>query len=373
MGRAIAYAAARDMSASPMRCAVALRMKTLLIGCGIGCLGVIVLSIAGCVSFTYWLTRPGELLEPERLLGADTTGYAEWTLSLDDPGTAQLVTDVLEFIQGAREGMPSPLPSSLSRVLIGYQNRRDERELRQMFPMLVAWTLHSADDGDVHLGSLSMEKLGNRMAFTDWIFARTVGWSSEADVLQHYGENIYRIDTKHGDEIAFFIHRNDLFFTSDAQNARRAVELLVVDRTAEARPPTELERLFARLPEDRPLRGAVMNESDELTRLWRDVFGAGDDVPWSAIRALTLSGGFADESWLEGRLGFLLSDAEQAERAAAALFGQLRKELAFEHVELDSEPVVEGDWVQLGLRVDLPGLLEEINPVRIRRASEPED
>ena len=63
------------------------RTKRILIGCGAGCGGMILILIALAVGFGMWIQGKGELLEPQRLLGADTTGYLEWTLRLEDPGT----------------------------------------------------------------------------------------------------------------------------------------------------------------------------------------------------------------------------------------------------------------------------------------------
>ena len=52
---------------------MASRGKRILVGCGIGCGALLLVSISSCVGFFVWLNRPGELLDPERLLGGDTT------------------------------------------------------------------------------------------------------------------------------------------------------------------------------------------------------------------------------------------------------------------------------------------------------------
>src|SRR5262245_35274406 len=63
--------------------------KRVLLGCGLGCAGLLVVVLAAGVTFFVWLARPGELLEPARLLGAESVGFAEWNLRLEDPGTAR--------------------------------------------------------------------------------------------------------------------------------------------------------------------------------------------------------------------------------------------------------------------------------------------
>ena len=71
------------------------RSKKILTGCAIGCGGLLRIFIGVCISLYAWINRPGELLEPSVLLGHDTTGYIEWTLSLDDPGTQEFVEHLL--------------------------------------------------------------------------------------------------------------------------------------------------------------------------------------------------------------------------------------------------------------------------------------
>src|SRR5437867_3698255 len=49
------------------------------------------LAVGSCIGFTVWLNRPGHLTEPEKLLGADTSGFIEWTLHREDPGTLAIL------------------------------------------------------------------------------------------------------------------------------------------------------------------------------------------------------------------------------------------------------------------------------------------
>ena len=65
------------------------RTKKILFGCLGGCGFVVLVFVGSCVAFTVWINSPGEVLDPEVLLGSDTTGYAEWKLRLEDPGTAE--------------------------------------------------------------------------------------------------------------------------------------------------------------------------------------------------------------------------------------------------------------------------------------------
>ena len=64
------------------------RGRNVLMSCLAGCGALALLAISTCAGFVWWVNRPGELLEPARLRGPETTAYLEWTLRLEDPGTA---------------------------------------------------------------------------------------------------------------------------------------------------------------------------------------------------------------------------------------------------------------------------------------------
>ncbi|HXV76973.1 MAG TPA: hypothetical protein VD788_11720 [Candidatus Polarisedimenticolaceae bacterium] len=255
--------------------------------------------VSSCVGFVWWLNRPGELLEPARLRGSDTTAYVEWTLRLDDPGTGALVEDLLDGLSELQEQIGAPLPPGIADVLNEMQNRRNEREFRQLFPCVVAWSVVGDDGGgeDLHLVSVSIEKLGNRMVFIDWVMGLFVGRSPEVDVVRHGGEKIYVLREPGS---AFFLRRSDFIFTSDADTARRAVDRLVAQRE-ETEAPSGIEPLLADLPPEHPLRGASLNRNDEIRRLFEmvtgdDERGVLDALDWDRVRAMTFSGGFTEQS-----------------------------------------------------------------------------
>ena len=129
------------------------RGKKILYGCGVGCLAVVLLAVGSCVMFNIWLHRPGELLEPERLVGADTSGYVAWTLRLEDPGTADFVQTLLEGLQRAQQRNRAKIHPMLDSWFARLNQRQNERNLREMFPLVAAWTARpgSGPDDDLHL------------------------------------------------------------------------------------------------------------------------------------------------------------------------------------------------------------------------------
>ena len=88
-----------------------------------GCGAVIVLAIALAIAFGIWINSPGKLLEPRQLLGADTTGYVEWTLRLEDPGTEGFARRLIEAIQNISAEGTDEMPQWLGGWITQRQNK----------------------------------------------------------------------------------------------------------------------------------------------------------------------------------------------------------------------------------------------------------
>jgi len=343
------------------------RWKSVLLGCGGGCLGLLVLGIAGCVTFVVWLNRPGELLEPERLIGRDAVGYVEWNLRLEDPGTEQFVGRLIRATQQTPDVRGDGIPPWLLEILIRRQNRRNEAQIRQMFPMVAAWTLYNEGGRDTHVGTISLAKVGNRLAIADWMLGWTLGWSPEAHTIKHHGERIYLFGQDTEDSTSVFIRGNDIFVTSSVDSARQAVDLLLLERTA-AREATELERVVAALPTERALRGSILNDDGELTRLWRELAGDGD-LQWDEARALTLVGGFVDDNDMEGTLGLRFRSAAEARELGGPLVDALRSRFESRWLKLAPQPEIADDWARIDFRIeDVTGYFAELTGWDLRRA-----
>ena len=147
------------------------RTKKILLGLSIGCGGLVVLVLAVIVAFVVWLKQPGELLEPGRLVGDDTIGYAEWTLRLEDPGTERFVEDLLTRFQANQQEALDSLGSGPLAALGQWQKNRDREKFRDLFPLGAAWILTRSDTPDRrhHLLTLSLEQMGNTLVLADWI------------------------------------------------------------------------------------------------------------------------------------------------------------------------------------------------------------
>src|SRR5437867_13274174 len=90
--------------------------RNILIGCAAAIGVAALLGVGSCIGFTVWLNRPGHLMEPEKLLGADTSGFIEWTLRREDPGTLAVLEALMDNLQQERRSR-SPLPGWLDSII----------------------------------------------------------------------------------------------------------------------------------------------------------------------------------------------------------------------------------------------------------------
>jgi hypothetical protein len=251
------------------------RSKKILIGTALGCGGLLLLFVSSCAGFFFWLNQPGELLDPVALLGQDTTGYVEWTLSLDDPGTRDFVEELLSFWRGVNDQRDELVPDVL-QPLMRFNDKRNERQVLELFPLLAAWTLHheeTAAQTERHLLTISVENFGNRLKFVDWFLGMISSRSEELQATRYEGEKIYHLmDTDDPVDVIAFIRAPDIFFVSDTGTAQQAIDRLNhQDDRSLGRMPTEFEGVFATLPMDQPLRGVISNGKQELAQIVQDV------------------------------------------------------------------------------------------------------
>jgi hypothetical protein len=332
------------------------RTKKILWGCAIGCGGLIVLFVVAVTSFVVWIRQPGELLEPGRLVGEDTIGYAEWTLSLEDPGTQQFVEELLDALQEQQQQTSAALPGPLA-AFAQWQQRRDREKFRDLFPMVAAWTLSRGDEPGErhHLFSLSLERVGNGMVFADWVMGLAVP-AQDDDLIQvpHLDERIYTAPGR-PEPFTFFLRGNDLFFTRSLATAKDAVERLQ-PRPQGSRPPARIDELLARVPAGRSLRGALTNEAGEIYALWdRFALAPGDPdrlrQTASRLRGAVVSGGLRGEQTFEGEIALQAPDAAWATEFAEDSLARFRQGLAYEGVDLGADARTDRDWIVIRFRI----------------------
>jgi hypothetical protein len=338
---------------------VAGRAKRALIGCGIGCGVLIVVSVIAAIGFGAWVSRKGEPLEPRRLLGSDTTAYAEWTLRIEDPGTEGFVQRLIEDLEEIQAGQTAELPPWMAGW-IGQRRRGElDRDIREFFPVVGAWTLAPGPGAgeDETLYSVSPTGLGNRLSLIDWGFSFVVGFGGDTVIHEYADEKIYRIPSGSESTLTFFIRDNTFFLTSDLTAAKVGVDRLGAGELAE-RTATRLDRLFDETSPTRTLRGAVTNDRGEIPRLWEQISGRDEHELFEQARGLTLEGGLRDDGSLAGVVRVTGPDAGWATEHAEQLSEIATSGLAWLELDLRVSAVAEGDTVRIDLRAtDLADLL----------------
>jgi hypothetical protein len=329
----------------------------------------VLLAIGSCVAFVTWINRPGDVLEPERLLSKETTGYVEWTLRLEDPGTGEFFELMLENLQSMQDGAPSILPRAIDGPLRRMQSRSNEKKLRRIFPVVLVWTVEPrTKNQDDHLLSASLRGLDHQLLLADWLLGLIIGHDEDTSIVHHRKEKIYLFDLPaEKDSLPTFIHRGDLFFTTNEDSARRAIDRLQSPTIAEIGP--SLGPWLDRAPEG-SLRGALSNQKGEVWRAWSDFLDEEIQDKVSAdlrqaLDGLTVGGAFTSEGSLEARITFYFRDAENAVVARDPIQGAIAD-------LLDDTPVTIGDIEVAGSSLSFNLEIADI-PVRLPRPVRPSD
>jgi hypothetical protein len=329
------------------------RSKRILIGCGIGCGSLILIVIVVAVAFAAWIRGKGELLEPQRLLGAETTGYVEWTLRLEDPGTEGFVQLLIDALNAEREGRAQRMPEWLRQLIVQRQNRNADEEIRQLFPVVLAWTMAPGDaaDRDEMLFTVSPTGLGNRLVFVDWLVGFAAGWSDQGFVEGYRDEKIFRMPAEEGRSQTFFLRAGTVFFTTDVDAAKLAVDRLQQDDRA-LRQPGPLDPVFDQTSTEQTLRGALSNERGEAARVWKEVSGGAGSGWTEGLRSVALEGGLREEGSFVAAFRFRGADRAWAEARAEELREAMESLFSESHLELRVRAETEGDTVEVEVRLE---------------------
>ena len=243
------------------------KTRKVLTGCAVGCGVPAILLITTCVGFNVWLRMPGELLEPKQLIDERAGGYAEWRLELENPATELFFEALVEAASSQQSISDSPLIEFLN----SWNQRRQARSLRRLFPANASWVLYEGQAGEppAHLFSISVQRMGHQLQIADWISSFAMGRAG-AEVESYRGEKIVTLGEGSSDDPAdqklfAFLSPEGVFVSTEPSGARRAVDRLR-DPPAEDG-GRELPRSFAQLDEHWQLRAVLINRDDALVEV----------------------------------------------------------------------------------------------------------
>ena len=314
---------------------------------------------------TIWLNSPGEVLEPEILLGPENTAYVEWTLRLEDSGTEEFVEGMLTSFSDLNARSDSPLPDGLEHMINARQIGKARKNLRKLFPLVVAWTAQPGDslDEDEHLFTLSARGLGHRMVLADWILGLFLGRSKDVEIVRHRGEKIFVLDERNGTKPAGFINKGTTFLATNldsARNARDRLDLIEGESVVQ----TELSSLFGGLPQDHALKGALTNRRGELRRLLEALEFSDETVSasiWDDVRASTIVANFRDEDAFGGTLTLQGPDADWAGTHAETIGTAI--EALFDRSRVEFTTEVRQDGSDVRVEFNTTNLFEQIETI----------
>ncbi len=333
----------------------------LLIGCGIGCAGLILVAVLGVAFGTVWFFTPGEQVATEVIVDEASLGAVRLNELAEDPGTQELLTRVLQHIdQAGREQQREQLPPAL-RWLSDFQAQQSNTAgINMLIPKEMTVAFEEAEDG----AGVDFVVAANPRTMVR-MFKTMIGFASRGDqsgnVRSDYrGHAAYALED--GAHLAFV--RSTLMFASSRRALERAIDRI-------ARDPIETGDTAATDAGTSPastsiprgewdVEGALGNRQGLVDGLLAELLASGDasqpgDPPPSG-EDLQLGFGLdvvsGDE--IAGQAQLECGDRRAAEQWLDSIeqrFQALRAEASERGLELELEARVDGDRVLAELQL----------------------
>jgi hypothetical protein len=340
-----------------------LKLKHVLIGCGVAAGVLMLLGVASSVGFYLWLNQPGTLLQPDALMGPETTGFVAYTVKTDDAGARHLFFRLMDKLQ-QQQSAHSPFPPWMAGWMQNYQKSIQARKVNAILPLAAVWSIRPATDpdADLQLVTLSLPRIQNRLVIINMVVGFMFRRSATTKPESYHGATIYTIAPSTERSFTFFIRGSEISLASNVETARLAIDRLAAERLEDGSTKAAgdgLTSLYARTPPSKALRGALVNSGGQIVRSLRRLTGDDRDFDtmaerWSAMKGLAISGGFEGTTTFSGTLEALGPDASWSEVNAEAIASDCETILGLAHIEASVEATRDGPWVQVDVRIDDP-------------------
>ena len=231
----------------------------ILIGCGIGCAVMILVSVLGVAFGTMWLFTPGEQLATDVIVDEDSLGVVRFHELAEDPGTQELLTQVLLSVDEInRQRQREELPESMKWISDLQSGQSNPAGLKMLIPKEMTIAYEESEDGEgidyvVALNPRTMVRMFKSMF-------SLMSRSDDNDVRSDYrGHDVYELG---GDGHLGFVSSTVVFASS-----RRALER-AVDRI-EAGDVAPAQTFTSSIPAgDWDVEGTLGNETGLLDGLF---------------------------------------------------------------------------------------------------------
>lgn len=295
--------------------------KTFL-GCGLGCGGAIVLLVGGCFAFQAWLKSPGEMLETTAMLDPRATTHVAVRLDLAEAPTKEFVEQMLAAARRPADRVRRNARSPLLDFFVSWNESRQTRDLQRLFPITAAWVVWPGErDADsVGAVAVSARGMGHQLVFMDWVMGLVASRAKGMPTRIVAGERVYEIGGERDETVYAFLDPAGVIVCLDLDSVAPAAERLRQRRAAAATPraATELERRLAAVPQNVPLRGAVLDRHGEIGQMLAWLAPGAErsewEKSWEPIEAATVAGRFTGKTGVALTLDLAVDPATNDER-----------------------------------------------------------
>ncbi len=322
----------------------------LLIGCGIGCAGLILLAVLAVAFGSMWIMTPGTQVATDVI--ADDTSLAVIRLHelAEDPGTQKLLESVLERINEAgREQQREQLPPALRWISDMQARQANTAGVNMLIPKEMTISYEKAEDGS-GLDFVAAANPRTMVRMFKSMFSLMSRGDDSRNVRSDYrGHAAYRFEEEA--HVAFV--RSTVLFANSRRGLERAIDRIEAGKAGAGDASGGFD--YSSVPPgDWDVEGAVGNETGLVDGLLAELTRPGDEQ--SAGEGLHLGFGFdvvsADE--VTGRTVLECNDPQAAERWQAVLeqrYAALRDDAARRGIEIEIETLREGNQVVTDLRL----------------------
>ncbi len=332
----------------------------LLIGCGIGCAGLILVVVLGIAFGSMWVMTPGAQVATDVIADDSSLGVIRLHELAEDPGTQELLSRVLERINEAgREQQREQLPPSLRWISDLQAQQSNAAGLNMLIPKEMTIAYEQAEDGSgIDFVAGANPRTMVRM------FKTMFSLMSRGDDSQHMrrdyrGHAAYRFE----DQAHLAFVRSTVLFANSRRALERAIDRIEAGESGDGDGAGDSAGGFdySAIPGgDWDVEGALGNETGLVGGLLEPAQsgdeqsdGGGESIAGEDLR---LGFGFdvvsADE--VTGRTVLECDDRRAAQHWRAVLeqrYAALRDDAARRGLELEIETLSEGERVVTDIRL----------------------
>jgi len=209
--------------------------KKVLIGCGIGCGVIVLLSLLIGGLTVWWILTPGDQVSTTRILGPDSLGAIKVRNISENQGVMEFITFFFQEAQKYEDrGSSAELPQFIEKIRQYQQSRQNPAQwLKYLAPREITLSVNSDDLGTAHFVVAANLNMGARMVKTAFKIFSSVDEENEENIISTPNGDLIKLDdrdpetgTKINKGVVGF-HKGTILFSDDITSAKSGLERLV--------------------------------------------------------------------------------------------------------------------------------------------------